>query len=88
LHTSNRLSWYGARGAFVEQFTTFFGPSRIWRYSDFGNASPVEGNEGANLMFNLRGGWSLKGSLSRNFVRFDPRNYETYQVQSQGGPAA
>jgi Domain of unknown function (DUF5916) len=87
LHTSNRLSWYGPRGALVEQFTTFFGPSRIWRYADFGHASPSEGNENVNLMLNLRGGWSLRSELSRSFVRFDPRDYGTYQVQRQDGPA-
>jgi hypothetical protein len=87
LHTSNRLSWYGARGAFIEQFTTFFGPSRIWRYADFGHAAPLEGNESVNLMLNLRGGWSTHGSISRDFVRFDPRGYTSYEVQSPSGPA-
>jgi len=86
LHTSNRLSWYGARGAFIEQFTTFFGPSRLWRYSDFGSASPVEGNESVNLMFNVRGGWSARGSIARNFVRFDPRDYRSYDVLTPTGP--
>jgi hypothetical protein len=84
-HTSNRLSWYGGRGAFVEQFTTFFGPSRIWRYSDFGSASPIEGEESVNLMFNLRGGWSIREALSRDFVRFDPREYRSYEVQTPAG---
>ena len=33
-HAYNRLSFYGARGALFESFTTFFGPERIWRYGD------------------------------------------------------
>lgn len=85
-HSSNRLSWYGARGAFIEQFTAFFGPSRIWRYSDFGDASPIEGNENVNLIFNLRGGWNARGSISRDFVRFDPRDYQSYEGQTPAGP--
>lgn len=87
-HATNRLSWYGGRGALVEQFTTFFGPSRIWRYSDFGSASPIEGGENVNLLFNLRGGWSVRSSLTRKFVRFDPRDYESYEVGTPGGAAA
>jgi len=85
-HGSNRLSWYGARGAFVEQFTTFFGPSLIWRYADFGHASPIEGNQDVNLMWNLRGGWSLRGALNLDFVRFEPGAYAAYQVATPDGP--
>ena len=85
-HASNRLSWYGARGAFVEQFTTFFGPSLIWRYADFGHASPIEGTQDVNLMVNLRGGWSARGSFGLDFVRFDPRDYSAYEVLTPGGP--
>ena len=85
-HGSNRLSWYGARGAVVEQFTTFFGPSLIWRYADFGHASPVEGNQDVNLMFSLRGGWSVRGSLGLDFVNFEPDDYSGYEVLAPGGP--
>jgi hypothetical protein len=85
-HGSNRLSWYGARGAFVEQFTTFFGPALIWRYSEFGHASPIEGGQDVNLMFNLRGGWSVRGSLGLDFVRFEPGDYSAYEVLTPGGP--
>jgi hypothetical protein len=85
-HASNRLSWYGARGAVLEQFTTFFGPSLIWRYADFGHASPVEGNQDVNLMFSLRGGWSVRGSLGLDFVNFEPDDYSGYEVLAPGGP--
>jgi hypothetical protein len=85
-HSSNRLSLYGRRGALVEQFTMFFGPSRIWRYEDFGHESPIEGEENLNLMFNVRGGWSLRGSVRRDFVRFDPADYSGYEVNGSSGP--
>jgi hypothetical protein len=85
LHGANRLSWYGRRGAAVEQFTTFFGPTRIWRYDDFGHDAPIEGDENVNLMFNLRGGWSVRSQFKRAFVRFEPEYYAAYQVS---GPAA
>jgi hypothetical protein len=78
-HASNRLSWYGRRGAPIEQFTVFFGPARIWRYEDFGRDSAIEGNESINLMWSVRGGWSIRGTLERDFVRFDPEPYAGYE---------
>lgn len=87
-HAMNRLSWYGARGALVEQFTTFFGPTRLWRYADFGAASPIEGSDELSLMLNLRGGWTIHESLARNFVRFDARDFQSYAVQTPDGVAA
>lgn len=87
-HAMNRLSWYGARGALVEQFTTFFGPTRIWRYADFGAATPIEGSDELSLMLNLRGGWAVHQTLSRNYVRFDARDFQSYAVQTLDGEAA
>jgi hypothetical protein len=83
-HGSNRLSWYGKRGAFVEQFTTFFGPALIWRYADFGHAGAIEGNQSVNLMWSLRGGWSIRTTIERDFVHFDPEAYEDYYVLDSG----
>jgi hypothetical protein len=85
LHASNRLSWYGARGAFIEQFTTFFGPGIIWRYGDFPSTSAIEGSQDVNLMFNLRGGWSVRGEINRNFVTFEERDYRGYEVEGPSG---
>jgi hypothetical protein len=85
-HAVNRLSWYGKRGAFLEQFSTYFGPSFIWRYADFGGESPIEGNQNVNLIFSLRGGWSVHGSVGRDFVSFDPRDYVAYTVRTPDGP--
>ena len=85
LHGSNRLSWYGKRGAVVEQFTTFFGPAWIWRYDGFGRERPIEGGESVNLMANLRGGWSVRSNVEREFVRFDRDYYATYQVNGEAG---
>ncbi len=83
-HGSNRFSWYGKRGALVEQFSTFFGPSLIWRYADFGRASPLEGGQNVNLMFNLRGGWNVRGTVARDFVTFDPDEYTPLQRGNPG----
>ena len=78
VHGFNRLSLYGGRGALVENFTTFFGPTRIWRYSDFLSRRPIEGNDMVNTTTRFRGGWSLEVSGTRNFVTFDPADYAGY----------
>jgi len=38
-------------------------------------------------MFNLRGGWSTRGSIGRDFVRFDPDDDSAYDVLTPEGPA-
>jgi hypothetical protein len=81
----NRFSWYGKPGATVEQVTTFLGPTLLWRYHDFSHMrSPLEGNFEQNLMFTLRGGWSLNGSWSNSYFQFDPPSYAGYRTDSAG----
>jgi hypothetical protein len=60
----NRLSWYGDRGAMLENFTTFFGVNRFWRYGDLGGDA-IEGSEEITGRFQLRGGWLLSSHLER-----------------------
>lgn len=84
-HASNRLSLYGSRGSLIEQFTMFLGPQRIWRYDDFGHDSAIEGGDSVNLMFNLRKGWSIRSTLERDFVRFDPADYALYEIAAPDG---
>ncbi|MFZ9690037.1 MAG: hypothetical protein ACO3DS_09405, partial [Phycisphaerales bacterium] len=82
----NRLSLYGARGAFVEQFSTFGGFNRLWESGRlFGNRS-IEGGDELNWSLRLRGGWNLGGSFENGFVRFDPAAYAGYQVQGATAP--
>jgi hypothetical protein len=66
----NRLSYYGRRGALIETITTFFGPTRIWRYADFLEEHAVEGGESINTTVTLRGGWSIGVSPGRSFIYF------------------
>jgi hypothetical protein len=79
-HASNRLTWYGSRGAAVESFTVFFGPTLLWEYAGFAAGSPIEGASEVNLMTQFRGGWSVRGSVSRAFVGFDQDAYAAYGV--------
>lgn len=84
----NRFTLYGERGAVLESFTTHFGASRIWRYGDFLSESAIEGGESFNLMFQLKGGWSISSRTERQFVRFDTDMYKGYQVQLPNGANA
>ena len=75
----NRLSYYGRRGALIETITTFFGPTRIWRYADFLKEHPIEGGDSINTTFTLRGGWSIGVSPGRSFIYFgDETKVTTY----------
>jgi hypothetical protein len=81
---SNRLTYYGPRGAAVESFSGFLSVNRIWEYATFGDAGAIEGGGALNLNSSLRGGWAASASINRSFVHFEPDMYEDYAVV---GPA-
>lgn len=76
----NRFSLYGSRGALIENFTTFFGPSRVWLYDDFGHRGAVEGNERLDTEWRLRGGWDVEVGVNRDYVRFLADEFTGYEV--------
>ncbi len=82
----NRFSWYGAPGAALENFTTFFGLNRLWDYSGFDAGDAREGEDEVNVNTTWRGGWQLNGTVGREFFDFDPAFYAGYQVDGPGGP--
>ncbi|MCX6539973.1 MAG: DUF5916 domain-containing protein [Acidobacteria bacterium] len=84
-HASNRFTYYGQRGAWLENLTTFFGPTRDWRYASFGHTGAIEGSDQSHLTAQLRGGWQLSAQVSRNFVRFQPAMYQAYAVWQPSG---
>ena len=87
VNASNRLTYYGTRGALLESLTTFFGPTRYWKYADFGGAGAIEGEDSVNVSGQLRGGWSLSVRGARSFVHFDPAAYAAYSVMPPSGQA-
>jgi hypothetical protein len=70
-HAFNRFTLYGGRGAFAENFTIFGGPTRLWEYTSFPDASPVEGNELIGGFTIFRGGWRVNWGVFRQLVIFD-----------------
>lgn len=85
-HIFNRLTWYGARGAFVENVTTFFGPSWIWNYAGFKLGDAFEGGTSTTIMARLRGGWNISSVITTQFVQFDPKNYLGFTHDTGTGP--
>jgi hypothetical protein len=82
---SNRLTYRGARSAWLETVTAFFGPSRLWRHTGFGREGAIEGNEHVNVSLQFRGGWSGGGNARREFVTFRPGDYDDYGVRGVDG---
>jgi hypothetical protein len=70
-HAFNRFTLYGGRGALVENFTIFGGPTRLWQYTSFPDASPVEGDELIGGFTIFRGGWRMNWGVFRQLVIFD-----------------
>ena len=86
-HIFNRLSFYGAKGALLENFTTFFGPTWLYEYDGFTQNAPIEGKQEVTFQFTLRGGWELSAKTSREFTTFAPAFYDGLET-SPGVPFA
>lgn len=77
--TFNRLSFYGARGALVQAYGSFFMASRVWDYALDGRPI-IETSESISPSATLRGGWQMSGSVGRNSFAYDPAAYEGLAV--------
>jgi hypothetical protein len=83
----NRFTWYGKQGAWLENATTFIGVEPVWRYNDFFKLkSTLEGSLSQRWILALRGAWQATVFYSVNHQRFDPPDYQGYQVDSAGTP--
>jgi len=85
LHGFNRFSYYGKPGARLENYTMFFGPTRIWQYDHFVAGDAYEGQESISNMFRLRGGWNTSLNVSRNFFTFDSTAYNGLYIAGSDG---
>ena len=86
LGVRNRLSWYGARGAFLESVRSFLSHEYTWAYDDLGQGSRLEGEDGLSFDLTLRGGWAIDANVDREFFRFDPTDYAGLTIPGSGGP--
>jgi hypothetical protein len=83
-HAFNRFSFYGSRGALLEQISIFAVPSRLWHYRSFLENS-IEGSESVEVNLSMRGGWRASTQVQHTFVDFEPDDYANYQVDNGGG---
>lgn len=71
-HGFNRFSWFGGTTSLIQNFTTFFGASRLWEYGSLSTAGELEGSDELNAFATLRGGWNVTTGADRNFFVIDP----------------
>lgn len=84
----NRLSFYGAPGALVEQWTTYYRQEAIWNYDDFPRSAPLEGTINANSSITFRGNWTLGLNPQWQSIAFDSSAYTNYYVDRGADTAA
>ncbi len=80
----NRLSFYGAQGALVQTYGSFFGLDRIWNNAGAGHGL-AESSESIQPSATLRGGWQVSGALTHSYFAFDPSLYAGLTVQRSVG---
>jgi hypothetical protein len=84
-HAFNRLSFYGAQGALLEQLRLIANPSALWNYDEFGNSDAVEGAAGLSANARLRGGWVLEAEVNQNFFNTNPADYSGLEISTPNG---
>jgi hypothetical protein len=84
-NASNRVSWYGAQGAALEQVTTFWTLNGLWRYDDaFDGKSVLEDYVSGSISARFRGGWNISVSPKLASYAFDPIRYSALVVENGG----
>ena len=81
----NRLSFYGAPGALVQTYGTFFFVTQVWNNVDGGHGL-AESNVSISPTATIRGGWQLSGAVTHNYFAFDPLLYSSLTIQRSLGP--
>jgi len=81
----NRLSFYGAPGALVQTYGSFFSVSQIWTNAGEGHGL-AESSVSISPTATIRGGWQLSGAVTHNYFAFDPLLYSGLTIQRSLGP--
>jgi len=76
----NRLSFYGAQGALVQTYGSFFGLDRIWNNAGAGHGL-AESSESIQPSATIRGGWQMSGAITHSYFAFDPSLYAGLTIQ-------
>jgi len=81
----NRLSFYGAPGALVQTYGSFFFVTQIWNNVGGGHGL-AESSVSISPTATIRGGWQLSGAITHNYFAFDPLLYSGLTIQRSLGP--
>jgi hypothetical protein len=81
----NRLSFYGAPGALVQTYGSFFFVNQIWNNVGAGHGL-AESSVSISPTATIRGGWQLSGAVTHNYFAFDPLLYSGLTIQRSVGP--
>jgi hypothetical protein len=77
----NRLAFYGrSERDLVKSLWLFGGPTRLWHFDDFGRTAPLEGGEEIRATLNLRGGWRVNATMTRDFFTLEPELFDGITV--------
>ena len=72
----NRVTFYGAPGALVEQYSARLMTYGLWRYDDFfAGRDRLEDRVSLENQFTLRGGWTVNVAPLRQSFAFDSASY-------------
>jgi hypothetical protein len=86
LSGGNRVSWYGARGALVEELDFVQGWDLLYTGRDFWRGGGgVEGELRLDLSAELRGNHEIEIGVGRGFYTLDPADYADYSVPVPDG---
>lgn len=85
---SNSLTWYGDRGAAIEQYSGSLRFAGWWEYAepwDFG--TPTETKVFFGHAFTFRGGWTMRLTPAWETTAWDPNLYLHYAIETPNGSA-
>jgi hypothetical protein len=83
---NQRYTWFGKRGALVEQVMTFASSQGTWIYGDFfAGGTPLETRLSLSTSLQFRGGWSMNINPSIESFAFQASQYDHYYVERDRG---
>lgn len=82
----HRYTWFGKKGALVDNITFDEVTNFTWQYSQFvTRRDAIEKKFHTNLNYTFRGGWRLGTSLLLETFGYDPALYANYAIERHSG---
>jgi len=81
----HRVTWFNARGSFVEALTEDVLYDDIWEYSHFGHGDAQDKKLHVSTTAGLRGGWAVLGAVYWESFGWDKQLYANYRIERTVG---